>query len=149
MRMGAFRFRMVVTLAVCCVSSFLLACPVGTMRMLIPDFFTNDVRGVQVYRVDDQSGALVDAGRIEFIEIEVRPRGEQLKYQQVTPAGEISFGPMYTKLSRDPTAADGVEIKLAFLNQSTPGWFRVASYNLDGTSSPSLAQAYIEVGEEG
>ena len=60
-------FRLAVTAAVFCMSAFLLACPLGQLRLQIPDYFTSDVKGVQLYRIDDASGQLVDAGRIEFL----------------------------------------------------------------------------------
>jgi hypothetical protein len=141
-------FRVAVTAAVFCVSTFLLACPLGSMRMLIPDFFASDVQGIQVFRVDDATGQLVEAGSIEFLGIEAAPRGEQLQYQQLAPSGEVAFGPIYTALERDPAAPDGATITLAFMNQLPPGWFKVASYNDDGTSEVSAAQAYLATGEE-
>jgi hypothetical protein len=125
----------------------MLACPLGMLRMSIPDFFTSDVLGVEVYRVDDVDGALVEAGRIEFLGIDNLPRGEQLRYHQLAPDGAVAFGPLHTPLAR--IGEEGVEISITFLNELPPGWFKVASYNEDGTSEPSLAQAYLQLGGEG
>ena len=141
-------FRLAVTAAVFVVSAFLLACPLGQLRMQIPDFFTSDVKGVQLYRIDDASGQLVDAGRIEFLGIEASKTGEVLKYKQVTPEGDTWFGPVFTQVIRDPSQPAAIEVTLAFLNQLPAGWFKVASYNLFGTSRASTSQTFI-VGEEG
>jgi len=140
-------FRSAVTAAVICVSAFLLACPVGQLRMQIPDFFTSEVKGVRLYRIDDASGQLVDAGTIEFLKLEKRKDGELLKYEHVSTTGEVT-GPLYTQAARIPTLPDGLEINLSFSNELPAGWFKVASYNLIGTSRPSTNQTFV-VGAEG
>jgi len=141
-------FRVLVTAAVLAVSALLLACPLGKLRVVIPDFVTSEVRGIQLYRIDDASGQLVNAGRIKFRGIETRKDGEQLKYEQYTPEGDPWFGPIYTPVVRDATKPASVELTLAFLNQLPAGWFKVASYNVYGVSKASASQAFI-VGEEG
>ena len=141
-------FQLAVTATVFCVSAFLLACPLGQLRMQIPDFFTSEVKGVQLYRIDDTSGQLVDAGRIEFLGLETSKQGsELLKYKQFGPDGTPWFGPVFTEVLRDASKPASLEVTLAFLNQLPAGWFKVASYNLFGTSSASTSQTFI-VGEE-
>lgn len=147
MRMRA--FRAAATVAMLSVSAFLLACPMGQLRLQIPDYFTSEVKGVQLYRVDDASGELVDAGRIEFIALETSGNGEYLKYKHVAPDGSGLLGPVFTEISRLPTQPNGIEVTLAFMNQLPSGWFKVASYNLIGTSRASTAQTFVEVGAEG
>jgi hypothetical protein len=142
-------FRAAATAAVLCLSAFMLACPLGQLRLQIPDFFTSEVKGVQLYRVDDASGQLVDAGRIEFIGVETSKTGEYLKYRHVAADGTGLFGPVFTQISRLPEQPNGVEVTLAFMNQLPSGWFKVASYNLIGTSRTSASQTFIEVGAEG
>ena len=142
-------FRMVVTAAVFCMSAFLLACPLGQLRLQIPDYFSSDVKGVQLYRIDDASGQLVDAGRIEFLGVETSARGEFLKYRHVSPEGEGWFGPVFTQVTRIPNQPSGIEVTLAFMNQLPSGWFKVASYNLIGTSRASASQTFVAVGAEG
>lgn len=139
-------FRLAITAAVFCVSAFLLACPVGQLRMQIPDYFTSEVKGVQLYRIDDASGQLVDAGKIEFLKLEKKKTGELLKYTQLTPAGD-SFGPLYAHVIRDASKPNGIEVTIAFLNQLPSGWFKVASYNLIGTSRASASQTFIVAAE--
>jgi hypothetical protein len=142
-------FHAAVTAAVFCVSAFLLACPLGQLRLLIPDFFTKEVKGVQLYRIDDASGQLVGAGHIEFLGLELNKQGnELLKYTQFTPEDTPWFGPIFTEVVRDPSQPASLEVTLAFLNQLPAGWFKVASYNLYGTSTASASQTFIS-GQEG
>jgi hypothetical protein len=138
-------FRAGVTLAVCAVSALLLACPVGRLRVLIPDFATSGVRGIRLFRVDDVSGALVAAGSLEFLGLEPNERlgGELLVYRQRSAADEPAFGPLRSPVVRDPEAPAALEVQLAFVNPLAPGWFKVASYNAVGTSRPSTSQTYV------
>ena len=142
-------FRLAVTAAVFCMSAFLLACPLGQLRLQIPDFFTSEVKGVQLYRIDDASGQLVDAGRIEFLGVEKSKTGEFMKYMHVSPEGDPWFGPVFTQVIRNPSQPNGIELTLAFMNQLPSGWFKVASFNLIGTSRASTSQTFIAVGAEG
>jgi hypothetical protein len=142
-------FRSATTAAMLCLSAFLLACPLGRVRVQIPDYFTSDVKGIQLYRVDEAGGALVEAGRIEFVALDAQNDGEFLKYKHVSPEGAVWFGPVFTQVARSPEHPDGIEVTLAFLNQLPAGWFKVASYNRIGTSSLSTAQAFVAAGTEG
>ena len=142
-------FRLAVTAAVFCMSAFLLACPLGQLRLQIPDFFTSDVQGVQLYRIDDATGQLVDAGRIEFMGLQKNNGADVLKYKHVSPEGDPWFGPVFTQIVRNPSQPNGIEVTLAFLNQLPSGWFKVASYNLIGTSRASATQTFIAAGAEG
>jgi hypothetical protein len=139
-------FRAVVTAAVFAVSMLLLACPLGRLRVKIPDFATSDVRGVRLYRVDDATGQLAPAGTIQFLGVETSDAsgGEMLAYRQLTAEGEPWFGPLRTVVVRDPGQPAALEVELAFLNQLSAGWFKVASYNAIGTSKPSSGQTFIE-----
>jgi hypothetical protein len=141
-------FRAAAAVAMLSISAFLLACPMGQLRLQIPDYFTSDVKGVQLYRVDDASGELVDAGRIEFLALETSAGGEYLKYKHVAADGTGLLGPVFTQITRLPTQPNGIEVTLAFMNQLPSGWFKIASYNLIGTSRASTAQTFIEVGAE-
>jgi hypothetical protein len=145
---GAMRgspFRAVVTAAVFAVSTLLLACPLGRLRVKIPDFATSDVRGVRLYRVDDATGQLAPAGSIRFLGLENSEElgGETLAYRQLTAEGDPWFGPLRTRVVRDPSQPAALEVELAFLNQLPAGWFKVASYNPYGTSKPSSGQTFI------
>lgn len=143
--------RLAVTAALLCGSAFLLACPLGYLRVLIPDYLTSDVRGVRIYRIDDATGELAAAGHIEFLAINKDKRdqiGQTLKYKQFNAAGDPWFGPIYTPVIRDPAQPAAIEITLAMLNQLPAGMFKIASYNQYGTSPPSTGQTFI-IGEEG
>jgi hypothetical protein len=139
-------FRVLVTAAVFSVSAFLLACPLGQLHVLIPDYVTSSVKGVQIYRVD--GARLVDAGRIEFLGIETSASGETIKYKQVSPDGAPWFGPVQTAVTRNPSQPASIELTLAYLNPAPAGFFKVASFNTVGTSKESADQAFL-IGEEG
>jgi hypothetical protein len=128
--------------------AFLLACPLGSLRILIPDYLTSDVRGIRVYRIDDATGELAAAGHIEFLAIEAGKDGEKLKYKQFNAAGDPWFGPIYTPVIRDPAQPAAIQVTVAMLNQLPAGWFKIASYNEYGTSPPSTGQTFM-IGEEG
>jgi hypothetical protein len=141
-------FRAAATAAVFCVSALLLACPLGHLRFQIPDYFTSEVKGVQLYRVDDASGELVDAGRIEFVALETSADGvEYLQYKHVAPDGKGLAGS--TPITRVPEHPNGFETALFFMNRLPSGWFKIASYNLIGTSPASASQTFVASGAEG
>ena len=146
--MGKRSLRRALTTVLLCGSAFLLACPLGTLRVLIPDYVTSDVRGVRIYRVDDATGQLAGAGHIEFLGIEAGKDGEKMKYKQFNADGSPWFGPIYTPVIRDPGQPAAIQVSLAMLNQLPAGWFKVASYNQYGTSPPSAGQTFI-IGQEG
>jgi hypothetical protein len=138
--------RVLTTATVLLVSSMLLACPIGRLRMLIPDFETSGVRGIQLLRVEDGSGALVDAGAIRFLGLENdSAEGEVLVYRQIDVDGKRWLGPLRAPVVRDPDQPEAIQVELSFLNELPAGWFKVASYNGAGTSKPSSAQVYIGV----
>ena len=141
--------RVGVTAAVLSISALLLACPLGRLHILIPDFVTSDVRGVRLYRVEEGSGRLVAAGSIQFLGFETHDKlgGETLAYRQLTSENTPWFGPLRTPVVRDPSQPASIEVELAFLNQLAAGWFKVASYNSVGTSRPSVSQTYIPAEE--
>lgn len=143
-------FRAGVLLALFSLSTLLVACPLGRLRVRIPDFATSDVRGIRLYRVDDASGQLVHAGSIQFLGLETNETlgGEVLAYRQLTAEGEPWFGPLRTPAVRDPEAPAALEFELAFLNELPSGWFKVASYNEIGISKPSSGQTYVSTDDE-
>jgi len=143
-------FRAALTVAVFALSTLLLACPLGRLRVRIPDFVTSDVRGLQLYRVDDASGALVAAGSLQFLGIETNAElgAEMLTYRQLTPDGKLAFGPLASPVARDGAEPAALEIELTFLNGLPAGWFKIASYNAYGASGPSAGQTFIATGKE-
>jgi hypothetical protein len=101
-----------------------------------------------MFRIDDTTGQLVSAGKIEFLGIEEGADGEVLKYIQRDDAGNGVFGPVSTPITRSASNPNGIEMTLAYANQLPAGWFKVASYNLIGTSTASTSQTFI-AGQEG
>jgi hypothetical protein len=140
--------RLALTAALLCGSASLLACQLGSFRVLIPDYLTSDVRGIRVYRIDDATGELAAAGHIEFLAIEAGKGGEKLKYTQFNVDGAPWFGPIYTPVIRDPAQPAAIQLTLSMLNQLPTGYFTIASYNQYGTSPPSTGQTFM-VGQEG
>jgi hypothetical protein len=143
--------RLALTAALLCGSAFLMACPLGYLRVLIPDYLTSDVRGIRIYRIDDATGELAAAGHIEFLALDkskIDQTGQTLKYKQFNADGAPWFGPIYTPVIRDPAQPAAIEITLSMLNQLPAGYFKIASYNQYGTSPPSTGQTFI-IGEEG
>jgi hypothetical protein len=135
--------RFLVTTAVLLVSALLLACPVGQLRVLIPDFETSNVRGFEMFRVDDATGALEPAGAIRFRRIENDPNaGEMMIYRQINPDGSRN-GIQRTPVVRNPEAPDAIELQVWFVNELPAGWFRAATFNAAGTSPPSTDQRYL------
>jgi hypothetical protein len=136
--------RVVATAAVLLASSLLLACPVGQLRVMIPDFESSMVRGVEVFRVDESSGALESAGSIHFKRVkEDGVTGEVIVYRQETADGEL-MGRQEAPVLRDPDQPDAVLVQFFFYNDLPSGWFKVATFNGAGTSPPSSAQKYVE-----
>ena len=129
-------------------STTLLACPLGYLKVLIPDYVTSDVRGLRLFRVDDTTGQLTAAGHIEFMALEMARDGEKLKYMQYDAAGKALLGPIYTAVFRDAAKPAAVQVTLLMQNQLPAGWFKVASYNQFGSSGASAGQTYV-IGEEG
>jgi hypothetical protein len=127
------------------ISAMLLGCPLGVFRVRITDYFTRGVKGLQLYRVDS-TGQLVNAGRIEFLAIESGAGGEVMKYRNVASDGTSLFGPVYTDVERNASYPYGIELVVSFSNQLPAGWFKVASYNGGGTSSPSTGQTWVANG---
>jgi hypothetical protein len=134
------------TAALLCGTLTLLACPLGRLRVLIPDYETAGVRGLRIYRVDDATGQLTGAGHVAFLALEQSRDGERMKYMQYDANGVAYFGPLYTIIARDPNQPAAIQLTVAMLNQLPAGWFKVASYNAYGTSPVSSGQTFV-VGE--
>jgi len=141
--------RLAAIAALLAASSVLLACPIGRLRVLIPDFSSSAVRGLELLRVDDGSGALVRAGSIHFTGLENDPvSGEVMVYRQYEPDGTPSFGPLTAPVTRDPAMPEALTLEFTFLNELPAGWFKVAAFNAAGTSGPSSGQTFVAVGVE-
>jgi hypothetical protein len=149
MRGESFGYRCAITAAVCCVSLLLLACPVGQLRVLIPDYVTSEVKGVQIFRVDDVTAELVPAGHVQFQGIENGKNGELMQYEQFDAAGVRRLGRVYAQVIRDPSRPSAIELTLSFWNWLPPGWFKVASYNAHGSSPVSTGRAFVMQSERG
>ena len=136
--------RLLTTAAVLAVSTLLLACPVGQLRVMIPDFESSVVQGIELYRVAEDSGTLELAGSLHFKRVQGDGvTGEVIVYRQETADGEL-LGRQEAPVLRDPDQPDAILVDFLFLNELPSGWFKVATFNAAGTSPPSAAQKYVE-----
>ena len=140
-------FRLFTTAALLAAATTLLACPIGRLRVMIPDFSSSAVSGLDLLRVEDGTGALVKAGSIHFQGLENDPSaGEVMVYRQYDADGKPSLGPLTAAVSRDAALPEALTLEFTFMNELPAGWFKVASINAAGTSGPSSGQTYIDAG---
>ncbi len=128
--------------AALCLIFLLSGCRLTGLHVVIPDFSASTVQGVRVYRVDEGSGQLVDAGRIEFGALTKTSQGERISCTHIGPSGQI-YGPVDAVVSRPASYPSGVDVRVPFVNPLPAGWFRVSSYNTKGASAPSADRVWV------
>lgn len=121
----------------------LLGCNARQIQLIIPDFTSSQVEGVNVFRLDDATGAPVLVGRLDFVSDQSLPDGtELLSYQMVRLDGSTS-DVLPTYLVRDPSNPDSANIQV-FVDAGSPaGWFKVSTFNAYGSSALSVDQTYL------
>lgn len=116
----------------------LSGCSLDALRVVIPDFESNEILGVNVYqRVADTGDPDVDwerASRIFFHEPYVSEDGTELMDYSVTR--ETMDFEYSTQVSRSSEDADRVTIELLF-DLEGQGVVRVTTFNAVGESLPS------------
>ena len=127
------------------VSSLLLACPLGRLHVLIPDFESGGVQGIHLLRLDDVSGSLEPAGSIVFKGLVSDETGEYLLYRERDTDGTLG-GTVHGPVTRDPSRPDAIQLEFWFKNELPAGWFKVTTYNEAGASPPSATQAFVAGG---
>ncbi len=127
--------------AALCLCVLLAGCSLTGLRVVIPDFAQSTVLGVRVYRVEEGSGRLVDAGRVVFGALTKTSQGERIPCTHIAPDGE-TYGPIDSAVRRPASYPKGIDVQLPFVNPLSSGWFRVASYNATGTSTPSADRVW-------
>ena len=127
--------------AALCLIFLVSGCRLTGLHVVIPDFSASTVQGVRVYRVDEGSGQLVDAGRIEFGTLRNTSQGLRISCTHIGPNGQ-TYGPMDAVVSRPASFPGGVDVRVPFVNSLPGGWFRVASYNAKGVSVPSADRVW-------
>jgi hypothetical protein len=124
------------------VGSLLTACDLRRLQVVIPDFDSSAVQGVEVWRLADGTNQPVRAGVILFSGVHVLAGKEVVDYVNQPASGADGLGAS-AELLRDPANPDLVQIALYFDMQSAAGWYKVSTFNAYGSSPLSLAQTYL------
>jgi len=117
-------------------------CQVRTIHVIVPDFDSSLVSGIDVYRVDETTGQPIYAGKLTFGQIMAQPDGtEAVAYSLTEPDGTTTGG-LQTTILRSQ-GGDTVEMHLVFSGATPSGDFRVASFNAAGASPLSAGSIYL------
>ena len=120
----------------------LSGCTPRVLQILIPDFDSAAVAGVQLWRLDDATGAPMPSGQIVFEALQAASEKELLRYQLQQPDGTTLDG-LYAQVERDPANPDEVRVNLTYLRPDGPGWFKISTFNDFGSSPLSTQQTYL------
>jgi hypothetical protein len=116
-------------------------CQLRTIHLVVPDFASSLVQGVDVYRIDETTGQPLYAGKLSFGQIMIQPDGsEAVAYTLTEPDGTTTSG-LQTPLLR--LGGDAVELHLIFSGATPSGDFRVATFNAAGASPLSAGSIYL------
>ena len=120
----------------------LCGCDLSKLHVIIPDFDSNRVAGVQVWRLDDGSQQPVAGGQLSFSEPYILQGHEVVDYTQVHADGSegVTF---FARVMRDPANPDTVSLDLGYERLEEAGWFKVSTFNSQGSSELSLNQTYL------
>jgi hypothetical protein len=135
--------RLMPLVAATCLCLLLSGCRVAGLRVVIPDYAKAKVLGMRVYRVEEGTERLINAGRVVFGTITTTSGGERIVCTHIAPDG-TRYGPVDSVVHRPASYPGGIDVQLPFANPLPAGWFRVASYNTKGTSVPSAARVYAQ-----
>jgi hypothetical protein len=106
-------------------------CEYKQVVIAIPDFLTNEVAGMQLFRLQEGTTNYVPAGRIEFAD-PVQVKGKwKVPYVMINPDG--SEGPEL-KAAMEGTGADPVVLRLWYARWENPGEFKAKTFNAVGSS---------------
>lgn len=122
----------------------LSGCTPSFLQILIPDFESAAVDGVQLWRLDDATGAPIPSGQIVFEALESTPEEELLRYRLQQPDGTTLDG-LYAQVERDATDPDAVRVNFTYLRPegSGSGWFKISTFNDFGSSPLSSQQTFL------
>lgn len=138
--MSAFIRRVLGVALLALVVPALSGCELRALHVVIPDFESSAVEGVQVYRLDDATGQPIAQGELRFVGIQPQGDGEAVEYEVIAADGTRTT--LLAELFRDPVDPDQVEVSLLYQPSST-GWYKVGTYNAFGASPLSSAQTYL------
>ena len=117
-------------------------CQVRTIDILIPDFASAAVNGVELHRVNDDTGALEYDDRIIFVGLTTNEDGEEVLTYRIGEASaeEIRFASV---IDRDANNPDRITVRLMYSTRNEAGWYRATTYNTVGASAPSTTQTFL------
>lgn len=118
----------------------LSGCTPRALRVIIPDFESAAVEGVQVWRLDDATGQPVADGDLHFVGTIQQDSAELVEYEYVRYDG--THVRLFSVIQRDANDPDQVQLNLLY-EPGSVGWYKVSTYNLVGDSPLSTAQTYV------
>lgn len=122
----------------------LSGCTLRVIHVIIPDFSSDQVQGVNVYRLDDTTGAPVQVGRFDLGSIQTLADGTQvIRYSEVAPDGTVESSNVPTAVQTDPSNPDSIELYLLQNSGPAAGWYKVGTFNAYGSSTLSTDQTYL------
>lgn len=127
-------------LALLCLVS-LSGCGWKHFTVVIPDFDSNQVAGVSVWRLEPSAGSYVRVGRIDFVSTEITNGIERVTYRISNFGTPESITP-FASLWRSQSDPDTVTVRFEFMSRSLPGTFKVSTFNAFG-DSPLTAESMV------
>jgi hypothetical protein len=117
-------------------------CDLSFLNVQIPDFDSNRVQGIWIWRQSELSGQWERDTRIDFADRSTWNGLELVSY--VTVIGTLGErGNLPSGILRDPTNSDRVTVSVGFIRLSAPGQFRVSTWNAYGDSPLSTDSALL------
>lgn len=129
-----------------CVAFLLTACDLRRVDLLIPDFESSQVEGVEVWRLAEGSNTPVYAGTIRFSDVQVDPASgrEFVDYVNLPADGATDAVATQAWLVHvDATNPDAVQLLLIYDMRTESGWYKVSTFNAQGSSPLSVAQTFL------
>lgn len=117
-------------------------CEFSHLKVMIPDFESSLVEGVQLWRLAEGTDEPVRAGRLVFSQVSDEFGNETIDYTIELADGTTSMT-LPASLNRNASQPDSVELELYYIRSEPAGWFKVSTYNAFGSSQLSLTQTYL------
>jgi hypothetical protein len=125
----------------CCALSILAlalaGCDVEWLTVLVPDFQTKQVQGVWISRSTSISGTYTHA-----MQVPVQAPGSGPLFQDVPDSGGVQQSVVVLS-QPDSTNPSAATVKIGVFAPRIPGYVRVSTYNTDGESPMSSADAAL------
>lgn len=108
-------------------------CEWNRLRVRIPDFDSNDVVGLWIWRRSEATGQYVRDGQVVFFQPEIVNGRERMKYEVRRPDG-LALYDLAARVIRSGANPDSVTVRLQYVRISPPGSFKISSFNQFGDS---------------